>query len=92
MVGQVVTRGYNSHVGQKILNEDGISNLTSLATGLLSNATTLMPDLQVEPLVRTDGYANPVKLGFALSLTFVVGVVQVREGSAFHNITKRVLT
>ncbi|KAH3816866.1 hypothetical protein DPMN_118390 [Dreissena polymorpha] len=92
MVGQVVTKGYNSHVGHKILNADGTSNFTSLATGLLSNATTLMPIPQIEPLVQTDGYANPIKLGFALSLTFVVGVVQVREGSAFHNVAHAILT
>ncbi|WAR25029.1 S26A2-like protein [Mya arenaria] len=77
MVGQVVNKGYQSHVGLKVLNEGN----STLAPMLLGNGSTLIPpNPQIEPLVRTDGYANPIKLGFALSLTFVVGVVQLLMG------------
>jgi len=74
MVGQVVNKGYHTHVGQKILLQN---DNVSTPLGLLSNGTTAMPNPLIEPLVRSDGYANPVKLGFALSLTFVVGIIQV---------------
>lgn len=75
MVGQVVNRGYQSHVGQKVLTE-GNETFTPGVHGI-PGSSNLTLDPQIEPLVHTDGYANPVKLGYALSLTFVVGAVQV---------------
>ncbi|XP_045165867.2 solute carrier family 26 member 6-like [Mercenaria mercenaria] len=75
MVGQVVNKGYQTHVGAKVLTSDNAS-----VTTLLSTNTTLSPNPQVEPLVQTDGYANPIKLGHALSVTFVVGCMQLLMG------------
>lgn len=73
MVGQVVNRGYQSHVGQKVLNEGN----RTFTPGILPTNMSVLADPQIEPLVHSEGYANPVKLGHALSLTFVVGSVQV---------------
>ena len=72
MVGQVVNKGYHTHVGAKVLTSDNVS-----VTELLSTNTTISPNPQVEPLVQTDGYAHPIKLAHALSVTFVVGCMQV---------------
>lgn len=78
MVGQVVNRGYQSHVGQKVLTE-GNETFTP-GVDVIPGSSNLSFDPKIEPLVHTDGYANPVKLGYALSLTFVVGAVQVCVG------------
>jgi len=81
MVGQVVNRGYQSHVGLKVLSEGNSTYTPGIQvthTGVhLTNATLAAMNPHIEPLVHQAGYANPVKLGHALSLTFVVGVVQV---------------
>ena len=79
MVGQVVNRGYQMHLGQhaEVVN-------TTVATATTFNTTTLNP--VIKPLVTdtppgAEGYANPVKLGYALSVTFVVGCIQVSEST-----------
>lgn len=72
MVGQVVNKGYQAHVGAKVLTSSN-----STVAELLSTNTTASPNPQIEPLVQSEGYANPIKLGHALSVTFVVGCVQV---------------
>lgn len=73
MVGQVVNRGYQSHVGHKVLTEGN----ATFTPGVHATNSTMIGQPSIEPLVHSAGYANPVKLGYALSLTFVVGSVQV---------------
>ena len=74
MVGQVVNRGYQMHLGE---SAEIVNTTFSVMT---SNGTTSNPvikPLVTQPPVEVEGYANPVKLGYALSVTFVVGCLQV---------------
>ena len=82
MVGQVVNRGYQMHLGKhaEIIN-------ATVDTMMTLNGTTSNP--VIKPMVtqtplEAEGYANPVKLGYALSVTFVVGCIQVNAGIARH--------
>ncbi|KAK3579409.1 hypothetical protein CHS0354_029717 [Potamilus streckersoni] len=64
MIGTVVTRGYQIH-GQIPENVTMVTNSTF--------TTTTKPRFSLV----AQNLADPVKLGFALSVTFVIGCVQV---------------
>ncbi|KAL4226719.1 hypothetical protein ACF0H5_014699 [Mactra antiquata] len=72
MVGQVVNKGYQAHVGETIL---AVKNTTTIL-----NNTVVTSNPHIEPIMQSDGYANPIKLGHALSVTFVVGCLQLVMG------------
>ena len=70
-----MNRGYQMHLGQ-------VAEIVNTTAATLTNGT--VGDPVIVPLVTpspssAEGYANPVKLGYALSVTFVVGCLQVRH-------------
>ena len=84
MVGQVVNRGYQMHLGQA-------AEVVNTTVAPLMNGTNTNPviKLLVPPTpTSAEGYANPVKLGYALSVTFVVGCLQVRRRIVLKNTIK----
>ena len=74
MVGQVVNRGYQMHLG----NAAEIVNTTAATAANGTVANPVIVPLVTPTPSTAEGYANPVKLGYALSVTFVVGCFQVR--------------
>ena len=80
MVGQVVNKGYHTHVGEQLAMQT--PNDTTPAPVLTPNASMTSgagpSEVPIHHVAHLDGYADPIKLGFALSVTFVVGVLQVR--------------
>ncbi|KAL3853834.1 hypothetical protein ACJMK2_017335 [Sinanodonta woodiana] len=67
MIGTVVTRGYQIY-GETPDNVTTVTNYT--------DATTTKPRFSL----MAQNLADPVKLGFALSVTFVIGCVQLTMG------------